>query len=137
MKEFITAVEDDAAEQDAEERYVEFSVDGRVLRAYQPNEGQLAFMLASLGRGQNTQSRFASIVNIMMESLRGDDKDYLEGRLLSGDPKDRMKIETIEQIFGFLVEEWYARPTKSPSDSAPSQQKDGQKSKPRTTKSAS
>jgi hypothetical protein len=83
-------------------------------------------MLASLGRGQSSESRFASIINIMMSSLRDADADYLESRLLSRDPKDRLPVEQIEAIFEFLTTEWFARPTQPPSDSAPSPQNDGQ-----------
>lgn len=82
----------------------------RVLRAYPPHDGQLAFMLAALGRGQTQQSRFASIINIMLESLRDEDRDYLEGRLLTRGP-DRLGVKTIEAIFEHLTEEWFARPT--------------------------
>jgi hypothetical protein len=129
LKEFITAVEEVTAEDEgtkAEEQYVEFKVDDRVLRAYPPNDGQLAFMLAALGRGQSQDQRFAAIINIMMSALRGEDQDYLEGRLLSRDPKVRLPITQIEAIFEYLTEEWFARPTQPQSDSAESPQSDGQ-----------
>jgi len=129
MKEFVTAVEEVAKEDDGtpvEEQYVEFKLDGRVMRAYQPTDGQLTFMLAALGRGQTSDQRFAGIVNIMMSSLRDEDQDYLESRLLSRDPKRRLPIKQVEAIFEHLVEEWFARPTQQPSDSAPSPQSDGQ-----------
>lgn len=129
MKEFTTAVEEVVAEDEGtpvEEQFVAFKVDGRELRAYPPTDGQLAFMLAALGRGQTADQRFAAIINIMMSSLRDDDQDYLEGRLLSRDPKKRLKIEQVEQIFEYLTEEWFARPTQASSDSAPSPQSDGQ-----------
>jgi len=140
MKEFVTAYEDVVAEDEREakikalvdagktqaeaeaevddEPYIEFKIDDRVMRAYQPTEGQLAFMLAALGRGQTQDSRFAAILNIMFESLRGDDKDYLENRLLSRDPKKRLPMKQIEAIFEYITSEWFARPTQSPSDSA-------------------
>lgn len=148
MKEFITAVEDVAvadereekikalvdggktreeaeAEVENEEGVVSFKVDGRVLKANPPTDGQLAFMLAALGRGQTQDQRFAAILNIMFSALRSDDADYLESRLLSTGP-DRLPISQIEAIFEHLAEEWFARPTQPPSDSAPSQQSDGQ-----------
>ena len=140
MKEFTTAVEDVLAEDEREEQikalmeqgktrdeaeaevsgetYAEFTLDGRVMRAYSPNEGQLAFMLAALGRGQTSDQRFAAIVNIMMESLRDEDKDYLESRLITRDRKRRLPLSTIEAIFEHLTEEWFGRPTKPQSDSA-------------------
>lgn len=130
MKEFTTAVEEMATEHDGtpvEEQYVEFKLDDRVLRAYHPTDGQLTFMLASLGRGQTSDQRFAAIINIMMASLRDEDQDYLESRLLTRDPAKRLPVEQIEQIFEYLSEEWFARPTQPPSGSAPSQPSDGQK----------
>lgn len=129
MKEFVSALEDAAEEGsvDGEEKYVEFTIDGREMRAYPPTDGQLTFMLAAMGRGQTTDQRFAAIVNLMMEALRDDDRDYFESRLLSRDPKRRLRIQTVEAIFEFLMEEWFARPTQPPSDSAPSPQSDGTK----------
>jgi len=141
VKEFVTAYEDIVAEDDREEKIaaliaegktreeaeaeveaaegiVTFKVDDRVLKAYPPHEGQLTFMLAALGRGQSADQRFAAIINIMMSSLRGDDQDYLEGRLLDRNPKTRLPMKTIEEIFEYVSEEWFARPTQSPSDSA-------------------
>jgi hypothetical protein len=139
MKEFVTAYEDVVTEDEREakivalveagksreeaeaevedEAFVEFKIDGRVMKAYQPTEGQLAFMLAALGRGQTQDSRFAAILNIMFESLREEDKDYLESRLLSRDPKKRLPMKQIEAIFEHITSEWFARPTQSPSDS--------------------
>lgn len=155
MKEFITAVEEiadaDAREEkiaalvaegksreDAEAEvdgtsYVPFKVDGRELHAYMPNDGQLAFLLASMGRGQTQDGRFASIINVMLASLRDDDADYLESRLLTKDPKKRLPIQQVEAIFEHLVEEWFARPTQASSGSASSPPTDGQTSTPSTT----
>lgn len=82
-------------------------VDRAGMRAYQPNEGQLTFMLAALGRGQSKDQRFASIINLMLETLRDDDRDYLEGRLLSSDPKKRIPVKQIEEVFEYLVEQWF------------------------------
>lgn len=129
MREFVTAVEEVVTEDSGtpvEEQYTEFKLDDRVMRAYQPTDGQLAFMLAAMGRGQSNDQRFASIINIMISSLRDEDADYLEGRLLSRDPKDRLPVSQIEQIFEYLVEEWFGRPTQQPSDSASSPPSDGQ-----------
>ena len=127
MKEFTSAVEDAINEENGEEEsFTEFMLDGRVMRAYQPTPGQLTFMLAALGRGQTTDQRFAAIINIMMEALRDEDRDYMESRLLTRDPKRRLKVKKIEEIFEYLIEEWFARPTQQPSDSAPSPQTDGQ-----------
>lgn len=92
-----------------ERKYVEIA--RRTLHAYPPTDGQLAFMLASMGRGQTADGRFASIINIMLECLRDDDKDWFESRLLSRDKKKRIGVKTIEGVFEMLTEEWFARPT--------------------------
>ena len=153
MKEFITAVEDLAEGEDGkvqmldendqpmvnddgtpmmDDPHVRFKIDGRVLRAYFPTDGQLAFMMAALGRGQSNESRFAAIINIMMESLGSEDKDYFEGRLLTRDASKRLKIREVEGIFEYLTSEWFARPTQPPSGSATSPPNDGQKLTPPT-----
>jgi len=121
VKEFVTAVAEVEQETDGtpvEEQFVAFKVDGHELHAYPPTDGQLAFMLAALGRGQTQDQRFAAIINIMLSSLRNEDADYLESRLLSRDPKVRLPIKQVEAIFEHLTEEWFARPTQPASDSA-------------------
>lgn len=142
MKEFTTAVEDVLHEDEREakivaliaegktreeaedevdnDRFIEFSLDGRVMRAYPPNDGQLAFMLAALGRGQTSDQRFAAILNIMFESLRADDKDHLEARLLSRDPAKRLSIKRIEEIFEYLTSEWFRKDVPGSGASVPS-----------------
>jgi hypothetical protein len=155
LKEFITAVEDIEFEDEREEKIlalieegktreeaenevdeekpIPFILDGRELHAYPPTDGQLAFMMAALGRGQSADQRFAAIINIMLESLRDEDQDYLEGRLLTRNRKDRLSVKKIEEIFEFLTSEWFARPTNRQSDSATSPPSDGLKSLPPTT----
>lgn len=89
------------------EEYVEFTLDGRVMKAFKPDDTQLAFMLASLGRGQTKEGRFAAILNIMFESLEDDDKDYLESRMITGSRSRRVPMKVIEGIFEYLMEEWF------------------------------
>lgn len=126
MKEFVTAVQEVLEGEEQEEQYIPFKLDDREMRAYQPTDGQLIFMLAAMGRGQTSDQRFAAIMNILFESLRDDDRDYLESRLLTRDPNRRIPPEKIEEIFAYLTEEWFARPTQPSSDSAPPQPNDGQ-----------
>jgi len=126
MKEFVTAFEEIEAEDTEEEPYISFKIDGREIRAYEPTDGQLAFMLASLGRGQTDDQRFASMLNIVLSTLREDDADYFESRLLTRVQSRRIPAEKLEEIFEFLIGEWFARPTKTQSGSASSPPSDGQ-----------
>lgn len=156
MKEFITeyeevAEEDDKAariakrvadgmsQQDAEaaeiELFIPFKIDGKELHAYHPLPGQLAFMMAALGRGQTQDQRFAAIINIMLSCLRDEDADYFESRLLTRDPKKMMPLGQVEGIFEFLAEEWFARPTQPASGSVASQPSAGENSPATTTPS--
>lgn len=119
MLEFVSAVKEAdeaaAAEKTEDEQYTEFKVDGRTLRAYRPTPGQLIFMMGALGRGQSEDSRLGSVINIMMETLRDSDADYLEGRLLERDPKKRIEPELVNDIFEALVKEWFRDDTASDS----------------------
>lgn len=139
VKEFITAVDEIDREDNEgaapEDQPLEFTVDGRVLHAFPPTDGQLIFMMAALGRGQSQEKRFASILNLLFAALPEEDADYLEERLLkpAKDP-EKLTAKWIEQIFEWMVGEWFARPTKSASDSAESPQSDGQKSTRTTTR---
>lgn len=157
MKEFVTAYEDILAEDeyeakvqalvdagktteeaeaeiDSELGVISFKLDDRLIKAYPPHEGQLIFLLASMGRGQSSESRFSSIVNIMLESLRDEDADYLESRLLTRDRRKRIPIKQVEDIFRYLVEGWFGGKVSLPaSDSADSPPTGGTNSSPPTT----
>jgi hypothetical protein len=119
MKKFRTAVEytEPGAEEDRG-KVIRYELDDRVMTAYKPHEGQLTFMLAALGRGQTDDQRYAAIVNIMLAAHFSGDKDYLESRLLENDPKKRLRLKQLEEIFEHLIEEWFADPTRESSDSA-------------------
>lgn len=135
MKEFISAVEEVEQTSEREDKIkaliaegktreeaerevdaevpLEFKLDGRVMHAFAPTTGQLAFMLATLGRGQTDDQRLAGIVNIILYSLRDDDRDYFENRMLERDKKKAVPIQTIEAIFEYMTEQWFgdSRPT--------------------------
>ena len=132
MKKFVTAVEDIESDEDRGPA-IEYEIDGRPMKAYRPHEGQLTFMLAALGRGQTDDQRYAAIVNIMMASHKGDDQDYLENRLLENDNTKRLRLKQLEEIFEYLISEWFADPTQERSDSAESESSDSQNSLPPTT----
>lgn len=121
MKKFVTAAEEIEGDEEDRGTPIEFELDGRKMTAYRPHEGQLTFMLAALGRGQTDDQRYAAIVNIMMAALKDSDQDYLEGRLLTHVRRERLRLKQLEEIFEYLVEEWFADPTREQSDSAGSE----------------
>lgn len=127
MKKFVTAVEETMenetpkTEDEVRGTPIEYDLDDRVMKAYKPHEGQLTFMMAALGRGQTDDQRYAAIVNIMMAAHSGADKDHLESRLLENDPKKRLHLKQLEEIFEYLISGWFADPTQESSDSADSE----------------
>lgn len=138
MKEFTTAFEALQSETEADGvKPIEFKLDGQTIKSYPPTDGQLAFMMASMGRGQTSDGRFAAIVNILLESFDDEGREYVETRLLTRDDSRRLPVSQVNDIFEFLIEEWFGRPTEPQSGSAGSPPSDTPKSKPRTTKSNS
>lgn len=138
MKEFTTAFEALQSETEADGvKPIEFKLDGQTIKSYPPTDGQLAFMMASMGRGQTSDGRFAAIVNILLESFDDEGREYVETRLLTRDDSRRLPVSQVNDIFEYLIEEWFGRPTEPQSDSAGSPPSDTPKSKPRTTKSNS
>lgn len=134
MKQFTTAVEEILTEEEREAKikaliaagksereaevevgdadtYTEFMLDDRLIKAYTPTPAQLAFLLASMGRGQTKDRKFAGVMNVIMQSLDEDDQEHLENRLLSRKRGERLELEDLEKIFEYLVEEWFATPT--------------------------
>lgn len=120
VKEFVTAVAEDEKNLE-EEDFVEFKLDGRLMKAYTPTSGQLVMLNAGLGRGQTDDQRFATILNFMFGCLEDADKDHLESRLLDRSKRHRMNLDQLEEIFEYLMEEWFGRPTKPSTDSASTQ----------------
>lgn len=126
IKEFTTAVAQAEKAEGAEDEGIEFDVDGVMCKCYHPGDGQLAYLMASMGRHTSTQERVAGVVNFFVAVLDADSQQYVIGRLLDrGDP---FGITEVQQIMEWMVEEWAGRPTKSPSGSTPSRQRGGRKS---------
>lgn len=140
MKEFATAVR--AVQED--EDYLEFVLveedeDGEavrtVCRAYPPGDGQVAMMMAGMGRHTSNETRVAAIIDFLIGVLDEESHRYITDRLL--DRRDPFGLAEINEILHWLVEEWGGRPTKSPSDFSPSRKAVGQKSTRSTSKSTS
>lgn len=128
MREFTTAVQAADAEDDKPD--LEFSVDGVMVQAYYPGDGQLAYLMASTGQHQAASEQVAGLINFFVAVLDDESHSYIVNRLL--DRKDSFGLEEVKNIFEWMVEEWSGRPTKQPSDFASSQRSAGPRSKART-----
>lgn len=115
MREFITAVAEEI-EAGEEDKGITFKIDDREMVAYRPQDGQVAFLMARIGRHSNSQEKLAGIIDFFVEVLGKSDKDYIVNRLLSRD--DPFGFTQVTEIMEFLMEEWGGRPTKSSSASS-------------------
>lgn len=135
MKEFALAVLDEIEDSTREERInalvaegktreeaevevdrgrpVVFRIGDRTLKAYKPDETQLIFLMATMSRGQSKTTRMAGVINVMLESLDGDDKDWFEERLLTSDRSQKIGTKTLEAVFEHLTTEWFREESSS------------------------
>lgn len=106
------------------------------LLAYKPSDGQLAMLMASLGRGSSETDSVAGVINFFVKVLDSSGARYIENRLL--DRADTgFELEQVEDIMEWLVEEWSGRPTQPLTVSTQSPPSDGPKSTPPTPESTS
>lgn len=152
IKEFETAAAVVAAEAAGDEVVFDFQIkefgpdpddpDNEVLvktvvcHAFQPSEGQFMMLMADTqARSRSMGERLAAIIDFVIEVMDDESQAYITGRLM--DRHDAFGLADIEPIAEWLIEEWGGRPTKQPSDFAPSRKTGGQRSTPRTRKSTS
>lgn len=127
MLEFTTAVKET---EDADVEVTEFDLDGVMCTAYRPQGGQFAMLTAMTTQYSSDQEAVAGVITFFVNVLDDESKNHVVSRLF--DRKDPFDIDDVDRILRALVEEWSARPTEPPSDSASSLPRGGQKSTPRT-----
>lgn len=135
MKEFQTALKAVEDEETDDDLAMAFTVDGEELVCFPPSDGQLAILIASVGRHSSQHQQIAGIINFFVEVMDERSHGYVVGRLL--DREDPFGLEEVEAIMSWMIEEWTGRPTQSPSVSTRSQRRAGRKSTPRTSPSIS
>lgn len=132
MKEFSTAIRDAV---ESPEAPMEFKIDGQVIRAYRPTDGQIAMLMAALGRHTSESTKIAGVVDFFVATLDDDGYNYVTNRLLSRE--DALEMDQIQEVIEWMIEEWSGRPTQQPSASTPLQASGGPKSSPTTSRSTS
>lgn len=145
MREFDTAVK--AVTEDPEEvqegstfKINERDENGELIRTvecryFRPSDGQIAMVMASVGRHANLHAKLAGIIDFFVAVLDEESHFYLVDRLM--DREDPFGLEEVEAIMAEMMEEWTGRPTQPPSASTQSRSSGGRKSAQRTTKSTS
>jgi hypothetical protein len=105
---------------------IEFSIDGETFTAYPPSAGQLAMLTAAQADSRDVTESMAAIIDFLDGMLDEDAQAMYRRRLLDRD--DPFDFDTVNDIVEGLIEEWSARPTKSPSVSSPSRKSAGSRS---------
>lgn len=133
MKEFACAAK--AADDPDIEIPTMFKVGDLTCRAYQPTSGQVAMMFSRASERNEDGERTAATIDFMLGIFDKETSKELGSRLLDRD--DPFELENLTEIFEWLMEEWGARPTQSPSASSRSRASGGRKStgKPRAVES--
>jgi hypothetical protein len=125
-KEFVTSAQADRASGEVG-RPITVLVDGEEITFEGATESQIALLIAATSAtATNITSGIADVINFFFSLLSEEDSRTLRHRLFDRD--DPFDVENITDILMYLVEEWSARPTQSPSDSTPSPNSAGQKS---------
>jgi hypothetical protein len=135
MREFVTAVQTMENEQEEEELPNEFALDGVLCKFYQPQDGQVAVLMASTGKHSSEQEQVAAFINFFVGVLDDDTHTYIVSKLLNR--KDPFGLAEVQEILEYMMEVWSGNPTQSFSASTPSPKPVGRRSTPRTTKSTS
>lgn len=128
MLEFTTAVKE--IDEEEESDLLEFDLDGVLCTAYRPQGGQFAMLMAMTTKHSSDQEAIAGLITFFCNILDDESQTHIVGRLF--DRKDSFGVEDVDRIMRGLVEEWAARPTELPSDSASSPPRTGPKSTRRT-----
>lgn len=132
MKEFSTAIRDAVEDPEAP---MEFKIDGQVVKAFRPTDGQIAMLMAALGRHTTESTKIAGVIDFFVYTLDDESYNYVVNRLLSRD--DQLQLDQIQEVIEWMIEEWSGRPTQPASASTRSRTNGGPKSSRTTSKSTS
>jgi hypothetical protein len=136
VKEFVTAAKPTAGKVD-KTSIIDTKHDGRDVRFYEPDPGSLAVM-AMVANQKMTVANMGIFIEFIFNCMAPETQVYFKQRLM--DPEDAFGLDGaggLMDIFKSLTEEWSARPTKSPSGSAPARRSTGRASTGATRAKAS
>jgi hypothetical protein len=126
LREFKTAARKAAPAVFDDAEPIEFSIDGETFTAYPPSPGQLAMLVAAQADSRDVSESMAAVIDFLDGILDEDAQAMYRKRLL--DRTDPFDFDTVNEIVEGLIEEWSARPTKSPSASSSSRRTGGSRS---------
>src|SRR5690606_35790194 len=127
MREFTTALTSGTSEEPAVAKAVTVVIDGREVTFLGPNTEELTLLMTAVSDTGTLDSAVSTSLNIIFDLIeKPEDARWFKGRLL--DRRDQLNSATVTDIVVYLIEEWFARPTESQSDSSDSPPSTGQRS---------
>jgi hypothetical protein len=126
LREFTTAARRAAPAAFDGAKPITFTIDGDEFTAHPPTPGQMALLVSAQAEGRDITTSMAAIIDFIDGLLDDDGREMYRRRLLDRD--DPFDFDTVNDIMEGLMEEWSARPTKSPSDYASSPKSGGSRS---------
>lgn len=113
MQEFVTAAREDFAPEVADA--ITFRHDDREVTFYRPTSAQLS-IIAATANADDFQAA-GTYLSMFLNMADEDSRRYFYARLMDrNDPFDVEGEGGVQSIMEWLLEEWFARPTKQPSD---------------------
>lgn len=138
MKQFTTALAiaeadelKNAEERDEEQPDLEFEIDGTLIKAFKPGDGQFGMFMLMTSKRATTEESVAGVIDFFLSMLDDESQNYVYRRLM--DRRDSFGIEKVRDIMMWMVEEWSGNPTHGPSGSTSSQPSTGPSSTPTTS----
>lgn len=108
IKSFATPIEGESLE---EVEPIEFDLAGEHFQAYGEVPGAVLLDFISNSSGEVPAETAKAIMNYLKSSL--DAENYKKFQVVTRDPQKKIKIETLSEIVGYLIEERSARPTEA------------------------
>lgn len=82
----------------------EQQIEKRTLVCRPPKDGQVALLMARMGRHSGTNDKLAGIIDFFVGVLNEEDHQYVVTRLMDGE--DPFGINDVTDVMTYIVEEW-------------------------------
>lgn len=79
-------------------------IEKRTIKCNPPKDGQVALMMARMGRHSGTNDKLAGIIDFFVGVLDEADHQYVVERLMDGN--DPFGINDVTEVMTYIVEEW-------------------------------
>lgn len=94
----------DKSDREADESYLEFTIDGQMLVAHKPSKGAWTVIMAALSNSATAADRTNAILQFVYASLDSASQMYVQTRILA--PEDEFDVDVLAQVVNTLITKW-------------------------------